>query len=57
MKRVMERIQYHLNRRSLGRTLVGAIVFSSEYGRRNHSHGELGRTENAELILEKIYGI
>ena len=56
MKSVMERIQYHLNRRSQGRTMVGAIVFSSEYGRRNHSHGELGRTENAELILEKIYG-
>lgn len=55
MGHVMERIQRHLERRSQGRIQVGAIVFSSEYGRRNHSDGELGVTENAERMIEKIW--
>ena len=55
MAHVMERIQLHLDRRSQGRVQVGAIVFSSEYGRRNHSNGELGNTKNAEGIIEQIW--
>ncbi len=54
MEQVMKRIEYHLNRRSYGKIGCGAIVFSSEYGKRNHGSGELGRTENAEEILGKI---
>ncbi len=54
MEQVMKRIEYHLNRRSYGKTHCGAIVFSSEYGKRNHGSGELGRTGNAEEILRQI---
>lgn len=54
MEQVMKRIEYHLNRRSYGKIDCGAIVFSSEYGKRNHGSGELGRTDNAEEILENI---
>lgn len=54
MEQVTQRLAYHLNRRSYGKIDCGAIVFSSEYGKRNHGSGELGRTENAEVILEKI---
>lgn len=54
MEQVMKRIEYHLNRRSYGKTDCGAIVFSSEYGKRNHGSGELGRTANAEEILWEV---
>ncbi len=54
MGHVMERLWMHLSRRSFGRINLGAIVFSSELGKRRQGHGELGRTKNAEEILEKI---
>jgi cobalt-precorrin-5B (C1)-methyltransferase len=44
MEHVMERIQYHLNRRAYDATKIGAIVFSNQYG-------VLGYTENAKELL------
>ena len=54
MEHVMERLWGHLARRSFGRINLGAILFSSELGKRRQGHGELGRTKNAEEILKKI---
>lgn len=54
MEHIMERILFHLKRRSLDRINLGAIVFSSELGKRRQGSGELGRTANSEEIIEKI---
>jgi len=54
MEHIMERILFHLKRRSLDRINLGAIVFSSELGKRRQGSGELGRTANSEEIIGKI---
>ncbi|MCI8300972.1 MAG: cobalamin biosynthesis protein CbiD [Lachnospiraceae bacterium] len=54
MKHVTERVQFHLARRGAGRIHLGAVLFSSELAKRRQGSGELGRTENASEILEKI---
>lgn len=54
MNHVLERLENHLVRRSFGRINLGAILFSNELGKRRQGDGELGRTKNAEEILEKI---
>lgn len=54
MEQVMSRIQYHLQKRGAGRINLGAVVFSSELGKRSQGKGELGRTANADEIIEKI---
>lgn len=54
MEQVMGRLSRHLERRGAGRLNLGAIVFSSELGKRSQGTGELGRTANAEEIIEKI---
>lgn len=54
MGHVMERMFFHLKRRSFGKINLAAIVFSSELGKRGQGSGELGRTANTEEIIEKI---
>lgn len=54
MEHVMERIGYHLNRRSYGKVNLAALVFSSELGKRRNGNGELGRTDNAKKVMQKI---
>lgn len=54
IKYVMERIQFHFERRSFGKLNLGAVVFSSELGKRTQGSGELGRTANVEEIIQKI---
>lgn len=47
MKRLMERIQFYLDHRSYQQILLGAVVFSNEYG-------YLGQTERAAELIEKL---
>lgn len=47
MERIMERIYFYLNHRAYDEMEIGAIVFSNVYG-------ELGRTKNADHLIEKI---
>ena len=54
MKYVMEHIQFHFERRSFGKLNLGAVVFSSELAKRTQGSGELGRTANAEELIQKI---
>ncbi|MCD8149302.1 MAG: cobalt-precorrin-5B (C(1))-methyltransferase CbiD [Clostridiales bacterium] len=46
---LIRKIDENLNRRAQGRMKIGAIVFSNVYG-------ELGRTRDAEELLEKLRG-
>lgn len=54
MEHIMERLEKHLDRRSYGKVNLAAIVFSSELGKRRNGSGELGRTENAEAVIQSI---
>ena len=54
MESVLLRLESHLARRSFGKINLGAVLFSSELGKRRQGTGELGRTRNADQILEKI---
>lgn len=47
MKIVTEKIQFYLDHRSYHQILLGAVVFSNEYG-------YLGQTEHAAELIEKI---
>lgn len=47
MKRIMEKIAFHLKQRAGNDLVIGAVMFSKE-------HGILGKTENADDILRKI---
>lgn len=49
MKHLMDRIQFYLNHRSYQQILLGAVVFSNEFG-------YLGRTESAAELIEKLQG-
>ena len=54
MEHIIKRIEFYLNHRSYGKINIGAIVFSSELGKRKKGNGELGRTKNVEEIISKI---
>lgn len=47
MKEVTDRIQFYLDHRSYQQILLGAVIFSNEYG-------YLGQTANAAELIEKI---
>lgn len=47
MKEVTDRIQFYLDHRSYRQILLGAVIFSNEYG-------YLGQTANAAELIEKI---
>ena len=47
MKAVTDRIQFYLDHRSYQQILLGAVIFSNEYG-------YLGQTANAAELIEKI---
>ena len=47
MKEVTDRIQFYLDHRSYQQILLGAVIFSNEYG-------YLGQTANAVELIEKI---
>lgn len=47
MKHLMERIQFYLDHRSYEQILLGAVVFSNEFG-------YLGQTKDAAELIEKI---
>jgi len=47
MDSVMSRMHFHLNHRPIGNMTVGAATFSNV-------HGILGKTENADTLLEQI---
>lgn len=47
MKEVADRIQFYLDHRSYQQILLGAVIFSNEYG-------YLGQTANAAELIEKI---
>lgn len=49
MKHLMDRIQFYLNHRSYQQILLGAVVFSNEFG-------YLGQTESAAELIEKLQG-
>ncbi len=49
MKYLMERIQFYLDHRSYQQILLGAVVFSNEFG-------YLGQTESAAELIEKLQG-
>lgn len=49
MKVIMEKIQFYLDHRSYHQILLGAVIFSNEYG-------YLGQTEHAVELIEKISG-
>jgi cobalt-precorrin-5B (C1)-methyltransferase len=44
---MIEKIQFHMNHRTAGKILTGAVVFSSAYGM-------LGKTESAAELMERI---
>lgn len=54
MEHIIKRIEFYLNRRSYGKINIGAIIFSSELGKRKKGTGELGRTKNVEEIISKM---
>ena len=47
MKEITDRIQFYLDHRSYQQILLGAVIFSNEYG-------YLGQTANAAELIEKI---
>lgn len=47
MERVLERIAYHLEKRSYGKVSIGVVLFSNE-------QGELGRTLGCSQIIKEI---
>ena len=47
MKEIMKRIQFYLDHRSYQQILLGAVIFSNEYG-------YLGQTEHAAELINKI---
>ena len=47
MKEITDRIQFYLDHRSYDQILLGAVIFSSEYG-------YLGQTEHAAELIKKI---
>ena len=47
MKELTDRITYYLNHRTYDRMLLGAVIFSNEYG-------YLGETEHAAELAEFI---
>ena len=47
MKEITDRIQFYLDHRSYQQILLGAVIFSNEYG-------YLGQTANAEELINKI---
>lgn len=47
MKEITDRIQFYLDHRSYQQILLGAVIFSNEYG-------YLGRTEHAAELINKI---
>lgn len=47
MKEITDRIQFYLDHRSYQRILLGAVIFSNEYG-------YLGQTANAAELIDKI---
>ena len=47
MKEVTDRIQFYLDHRSYQQILLGAVIFSNEYG-------YLGQTANAAELIKKI---
>ena len=49
MKEITERIQFYLDHRSYHQILLGAVIFSNEYG-------YLGQTANAAELIEKTGG-
>ena len=49
MKHLMERIQFYLDHRSYQQILLGAVVFSNEFG-------YLGQTASAAELIEKLQG-
>lgn len=46
MKEITDRIQFYLDHRSYDQILLGAVIFSSEYG-------YLGQTEHAAELIKK----
>lgn len=49
MEQMMLKIQFYLDHRSYEQILLGAVIFSNEYG-------YLGQTENAERLIGKLKG-
>ena len=47
MKEITDRIQFYLDHRSYQQILLGAVIFSNEFG-------YLGQTEHAEELIRKI---
>ena len=47
MKEITDRIQFYLDHRSYQQILLGAVIFSNEYG-------YLGQTEHAAEFINKI---
>ena len=47
MKEITDRIQFYLDHRSYDQILLGAVIFSSEYG-------YLGQTEHAAELIKRI---
>jgi len=47
MKEITDRIQFYLDHRSYQQILLGAVIFSNEYG-------YLGQTANAAELIDKI---
>jgi len=47
MKEITDRIQFYLDHRSYQQILLGAVIFSNEYG-------YLGQTEHAAELINKI---
>ena len=47
MKVILEKIQFYLDHRSYHQILLGAVIFSNEYG-------YLGQTANASELIKKI---
>ena len=47
MKEITDRIQFYLDHRSYQQILLGAVIFSNEYG-------YLGQTEHADMLMREI---